>query len=76
MTDVEVLKNSIDRLNQIPVPVEHIEDIGIPLYNVKGNLTALLNAVIRQTMEAAKPQQQEDPNVTFTKESTEAEPEK
>ena len=45
MTDVELLKNSVDVLGAINVPVGLLESIGVPIYQVRKNLMKLLEAV-------------------------------
>ena len=47
MTDLEILQDSINRLNNINVPVAFIEEIGVPIHNVSKNLQVLLNTIVK-----------------------------
>ena len=46
MTDIEVLQKCINDLGQISIPASMIEQIGIPVYNVRQNLISLHLAVL------------------------------
>ena len=41
VTDLQLVDNSINRLSNIQVPVAHIVEIGVPLYNTLTDLTRL-----------------------------------
>lgn len=45
MTDIEILKTSINTLNGISVPVKYTEQIVLPILNVKSLLERLLAVV-------------------------------
>ncbi len=49
MTDMEIIKNSIDALSAINVPVAFLETIGVPIYQVRKNLQLLYDAVIQNS---------------------------
>jgi hypothetical protein len=48
MTDIELLQNCIKELGLIDIPVGLLEKLGIPIYNVRQRLIALLNKVNKQ----------------------------
>lgn len=55
MTDIDLLKESVNTLGNIPIPAKLIESIGIPIYNVRSNLITLINAVTEKQAEEEKP---------------------
>lgn len=68
MTDIELLQKSIQELGMIHVPVGLMDNIGIPIYNVRGNLISLLKTVSKQEQpgpevpaETAEPQPEKEP---------------
>lgn len=48
MTDLDILQESIDRLNNIKVPVAFLDEIGIPVRVVSKNLEVLRNTIIKK----------------------------
>ena len=58
MTDVEILKNAVDVLGAINVPVGLLESIGAPIYQVRKNLKMLLDAVNAAKTEDGQPEEQ------------------
>lgn len=63
MTDIELLKNSVDVLGAINVPVGLLESIGVPIYQVRKNLVKLLEAVAANSKKADEEQPGEEPEV-------------
>ena len=61
MTDVELLKNSIDVLGAINVPVVLLEGIGAPIYQVRKNLMNLMDAINSNAQKAAEEQEVVEP---------------
>ena len=51
MTDLELLQKCIAELGGISIPTVLIEQIGIPVYNVRQNLIALMNSVRTKSAE-------------------------
>ncbi len=51
MTDLELLQKCIAELGGISIPTVLIEQIGIPVYNVRQNLIALMNSVQKKSAE-------------------------
>jgi hypothetical protein len=49
MTDVDIIKNAVDVLGSIAIPVNLLESVGAPIYQVRKNLNILLNAIIEKT---------------------------
>lgn len=64
MTDIELLKNSVDVLGAVNVPVGLLESIGAPIYQVRKNLMNLLEAIANNTKKADGEQPGEEPEVT------------
>lgn len=64
MTDIEILTNSINTLNNISVPVPYTEQIAIPMYNVASMLTVLLKAIQEKVNE-----QKQEPEETKEEEN-------
>ena len=59
MTDLEILTNCINELARINVPMGLIEQVGIPVYNVRQELIGLANRIIEKsnkTEKKAKPE--------------------
>lgn len=59
MTDLEILTNCINELARINVPMGLIEQVGIPVYNVRQELIGLANSIIEKsnkTEKEAKPE--------------------
>lgn len=52
MTDLEVIKNSVDVLGAISVPVGLLQSIGAPIYQVRQNLMLLLNALTEKSKDS------------------------
>ena len=48
MTDLDLIKRDIDSLGAINVPAAMIEQIGIPILNVRNDLIQLYNSVMEQ----------------------------
>lgn len=62
MKDIDLIKNSIDALGAISVPVGLLDSIGVPIYQVRKNLQALYEAVIEKSKsknETEEPQTEE-----------------
>lgn len=61
MSDLELLRNAIETLGAIRVPVGLIESIGVPIFQVRKNLSSLLEAVIAnsQKNEEQEPEQEQ-----------------
>lgn len=51
MTDLEILKKAITDLGAISVPNLLLEQIALPIYNVRQSLIGLLNAINKQQKE-------------------------
>lgn len=51
MTDTDIIKNAIDVLGAINVPVGLLNTIGAPIYQVRQNLQVLLKAVMEKEEE-------------------------
>lgn len=51
MTDLELLQKCIAELGSVSIPTVLIEQIGIPVYNVRQNLIALMNSVQMKSAE-------------------------
>lgn len=66
MTDLEILQNTINTLNNICVPVALVKDIGIPVYNSVVDLTNLYTAVFKQIKDAKEKQQQDDSEIQIS----------
>ena len=66
MTDLDLIKRDIDSLGAINVPAAMIEQIGIPILNVRNDLIQLYNSVMeqirakREELEAQKAAEAED----------------
>lgn len=56
MTDIELLKESIDELERISVPIGLTEPIGIPVYNVRQNLIDIFNSIQEKRAQAESDQ--------------------
>ena len=54
MTDIEILTNCINELARINVPMGLIEQVGIPVYNVRQELINLANNIIEKANQAEK----------------------
>lgn len=59
MTDLELLSACINELGRISVPTVYVEQIGIPVYNVRQKLISLYKSV----SELSKPQEEPEPEV-------------
>lgn len=61
MTDLELLQKCVTDLGNISIPAVLIEQIGIPVYNVRQNLIALVNAVkTKNSEQPAEPAEAEN----------------
>ena len=65
MTDIDILKNSIDILGMNNVPMSLFETVGAPIFRVRSDLKALYEAVIEKqnAKMAAAEQKPEEPTV-------------
>ena len=52
MTDLDIIKNSINTLGKINIPAEYVESIAIPVYNVRQELIMLYNSVTDKIKQA------------------------
>lgn len=52
MTDLDIIKNSINTLGKISIPAEYVESIAIPIYNVRQELIILYNSVTDKIKQA------------------------
>ena len=63
MTVLEALKESIDKLNQVNVPISMIQQIGLPVQNAMGLIQASVNALeqgaLQPPEEEAKAEEEE-----------------
>ncbi len=59
MTDIEMLKKCINELGRINVPTVLLEQIGIPIFNVRQNLITLFSSIETQR----KPAVEEEPEI-------------
>ena len=64
MTDLEVLKQVIDTLENIEVPAKYVEKIGIPISN-SANLLKALDKAVKETIKR-KEEAAEQPAENFT----------
>lgn len=48
MTDIDILQNSINQLNNIAIPIAFVESIGVPIARVSQQLNLLLNTILEQ----------------------------
>ena len=63
MTDLEILENVINTLNNIQVPAALTKGIAIPIYNAVVDLQALHDAIVKQIREAQAKKEQKEPEV-------------
>lgn len=65
-TDVEVLKDAVETIGRLLIPVNQVEALGAPLNRVSNNLQALLEAIEQQQREkAAQAVAAEEPIIRF-----------
>lgn len=60
MTDIDILKDAVNTLGNVNVPVSLFETIGEPVQHVRKNLIFLLNFVVSKQNEAAKAAEETD----------------
>lgn len=48
MTDIEILTNCINEMARINIPAGLIEQIGLPIYNIREELINLANSIIEK----------------------------
>ena len=48
MSDIDILQNSINQLNNIAIPIACVESIGVPIARVSQQLNLLLNTILEQ----------------------------
>ena len=64
MTHLEVITNCINEMARINIPAGLIEQVGIPVYNVRQTLIELANEIIEQANKAEaanKPETKDNP---------------
>ena len=74
MKDIEILKNSIDILGMINIPMSLFETVGAPIFRVRSDLKALYDAVIEKQnakMAAAEQKPEELPAEEVSQENAE-----
>lgn len=62
MTDLEILENVINTLNNIQVPAALTKGIAVPIYNAVMDLQALHDAIVKQIREAQSKKEQKEPD--------------
>ena len=65
MTDLEVLKQVIDTLENIEVPAKYVEKIGIPISN-SVNLLKALDRAVKETIKRKEEESAQQPSEDFT----------
>ena len=76
MTDLEVLRTVINQMDNISVPVQLTEQIGIPLYNSSNMLKNLYRSVVARIQEEEKNKAEAEPEEEMKLEVVPAEEEK
>ena len=58
MTDIDILKDSVNTLGNLSVPISLFDAIGEPVCRVRKNLLILLNFVVSKQNEATKTEEE------------------
>lgn len=66
MTDIEILTNCINEMARINIPAGLIEQIGLPIYNIREELINLANSIIEK---ANKVEKNEDSKIEAVKDT-------
>ena len=61
MSDLEILKKTIDTLDGISVPVPLTEQIAIPVINARNMIKALYDAIVADLQRKAEEAKKEEP---------------
>ena len=59
MTDLELLKRDIELLGNIRVPAALMEEVSLPIFNVRNDLINLHNSVLQSIVEMKKQKEEE-----------------
>jgi hypothetical protein len=63
MTDIEILTNCINEMARINIPAGLIEQIGLPIYNIRQELINLANNIIEKANKAEKISKEENDDI-------------
>lgn len=59
MSDIELLKQAFETLDNLDIPVKYLERLAIPIANVSNRLKILYNAVVEAMKKAENPEEPE-----------------